>query len=527
MKKRTLILIIFILTTINLSSQTPIRINEPLQSFANGLNQVKGDSLMLKYLQMNHDWRIITGNENIKEAIIYKSGWGFVSSTTTLLQNAPFYVGVHFNWRNTEYEIAPKLNQGKTDSCILWLKKQSEPFDSAYFFPLYDSSFAYIDIYKAISLQNGVYLFGTLKYNYSNTSHPAIFKINMLTRSIKIRKFNCYSPVRSFTDATYDLVNHNFIVTSFAQIENPNPPFGAGICKIDTNLNLIPGSNQTLQSNYATHLIQPPNPYEYIVGIEEVDAQNFLVVGSALNPLQLPSSTPNPNPNYWDDLVVGQRSNVTLMENSTSYAYGKVDTSESASIDFFPFKRIDSNLFYVGMTSRFYNPIPEPWDTELALFGLNEQGQKHWAYYEPLNDYCYISDIIPDQKGGIWYVAQCFENLNTSTGEFESFIKVGYIDSVAYWPRIGAVGIETPVKKAEDIQIYPNPVEHEFTIKQYGFVQTLQLRIYNLQGALLQESQSQSHKSTIDVSQLKSGLYLLHVLNEKGQLIKEQKLVKP
>ena len=518
--------ILFFLISYCISAQGPIRINEPLQSFANGLNSVSGDTLTVKYMRLDQGWHQISGREELKKSQVVKHQGVLISTITSLKLNLPFYIAANFKWNNVTYELGPKYNQGRTDSCTLWLKKQHEPFDSAYFFPLIDSSFAYIDVHKAVPLNNYVYVFGTLKQG-SNLSQPTIFKIDIQHKSFQIKRFDCFASFRSFNDAIYDSLNHHFIVASFAQIENPNPPFGAGICKIDTHLNLIPGSNQTLQSNYSTHLITSPNPYEYVVGIEPINAHQFLSVGPAINPLQFPSQTPNPNRNYLEDLVAGQRSTTTLLETNTSYAHGKIDTAESSFLDFLPFKRIDSNLFYVGMTSRFYNPIPEPWDTELALFGLNEQGQKHWAYYEPLNDYCYISDIIPDQKGGMWYVAQCFENLNTSTGRYESFIKVGYVDSVAYWPRIGAVGIETPAKKAEDILIYPNPVEHEFTIKQYGFVQTLQLRIYNLQGTLLQESQSQSHKSTIDVSQLKSGLYLLHVLDEKGQLIKEHKLVKP
>ena len=517
---------IFIFLSICLTAQNSIRINEPQHALANGLNFVSQDTLTVKYLRSNNYIWTILGSEGLAEVKISRNG-GIVSSTPTIIKGRmPFFHGTMFKWNNNTYELGPKYNQGRTDSCTLWLKKQHEPFDSAYFFPLIDSGFAYIDVRKAIPFNNHVYVFGTLKQG-SNLSQPTIFKIDIQHKSFQIKRFDCFASFRSFHDAIYDTLNHHFIVASFAQIENPNPPFGAGICKIDTHLNLKQGSNQTLQSNYSTHLITSPNPYEHVVGIEPINSHQFLSVGPAINPLQFPSQTPNPNPKYLDDLVAGQRSTSTLLETSTSYAHGKIDSAESASLDFFPFKRIDSNMFYVGMTSRFYNPIPESWDTELALFGLNEQGQKHWAYYEPLNDYCYISDIIPDQKGGLWYVAQCSENLNLSTGEYESFIKVGYVDSVAYWPRIGAVGIEIPSKKAEDIQIYPNPVEHEFTIKQYGFIQPLQLRIYNLQGALLQESQSQSHKSTIDVSQLKSGVYLLHVLDEKGQLIKEHKLVKP
>tara|TARA_B100001109_G_scaffold246270_1_gene234831 strand:- start:3109 stop:4698 length:1590 start_codon:yes stop_codon:yes gene_type:complete len=527
-KKQIIALVLFFLFYSFIFSQIPIRVNESLNNYSIGANYIKNDTLYLHYLLSSKFVNTIDGNELFKEVKLIKSHSSIQSTGIQVLKNSfPSFYSKIFEWSNEVYEFGCLMGPNLHDSSTIWLKKFEEPFDSMYLFPLYDSSFGRVFIKANLILGNNLYLFGEVRYQSQTFSNPTAFKINLQTKKIQLQTFTCNAPFRFFSDAIYDSINQNFIVTSPAQIENSNPPFGAGICRIDTHLNLIPGSNQTLQSNYSTHLITSPNPYEYVVGIEPINAHQFLSVGPANNPLQLPSQTPNTNPNYLEDLVAGQRSTSTLLETSTSYAHGKIDTAESSSLDLNTFKKVDSNLYYVGMTSRFYNPQPEPWDTELALFGLNEHGQKHWEYYEPLNDYCYISDIIPDQKGGLWYVAQCSENLNTSTGEYESFIKVGYVDSVAYWPRIGAVGIETPAKKAEDIQIYPNPVEHEFTIKQYGFVQSLQFRIYNLQGALLQESQSQSHKSTIDVSQLKSGLYLIHVLDEKGQLIKEHKLVKP
>jgi len=525
MKVRYLLISIVLLYSIGMFAQNPIRINEPAQSFANGLYSVSGDTLVLKYMKLSQDWRTISGSEEFKMTEIINHQGIIAGSITTLKQDMPFYHGVSFDWRNNSYEIGSIYNSGRTDSCTIWIKKQNEPFDSAYFLPLSDSGFAYIDIYKALPLNNHLYAFGTLKQS-SNFSQAAIFKIDLSLKTFVIKTFDCFASFRSFQDAFYDPIAQNFIVTSFFQIENPNPPFGAGICKLDTNLNLIMGSNQTLQSNYATHLIASPNPYHYVAGIEPIDRTSFLCVGTGINPLQVPSQTMNPNGNYLDDIIAGQRSNSTLLENSLSYAHGRIDTGESSFVGFMPFKRIDSNMFYVGMTSRFYNPEPEPWDTELALFGLNGQGQKHWEYYQPLNDYCYINDIIPDQNGGLWFVAQCSENLNLSTGTYESFIKVGYVDSVAFWPRIGAVGIAVPQKKQEEIVVYPNPTADLLKIKQYGFLQTLYYKLYDLEGRLVKENRVQSHIHELNLGELKPALYLLRVEDEKGGLVKEEKVVK-
>jgi len=526
MRISTLLISFILLASYNVDAQNPIRINEPMQSFYIGISKVSNDTFKLKYLSSNQTFQSISGSETYKEISINKSQQLLSLNPILIKQRFPTFFGNTFVWNNVNYEYGCEFNANLADSSTIWIKKETHPHDSMYKLPLYDSSFSRVFVKSHLILSNHLYLFGDVRYSGQSFSYPTAFKIDLHTKSFQLRKYNATGVFRFLGDAIYDAANQNFIVTSSTQIENPNRPFGAGICKLDTNLNLITGSNQTLQSTYSTHLITTPNPYEFVAGIEPVDQTSFLCVGPAINPLLLWSQTTNPNRNYLEDLVAGQRFNSTLQEVNVSYAHGKIDTAESATLNYMPFKRIDSNMFYVGMTSRFYNPQPEPWDTELALFGLNEQGQKHWEYYHPLNDYCSINDIIPDQNGGLWFVAQCSENLNLSTGHYESFIKVGYVDSVAFWPRIGAVGIEAPQKKQEEIVVYPNPTADLLKIKQYGFLQTLYYKLYDLEGRLVKENRVQSHIHELNLGELKPALYLLRVEDEKGGLVKEEKVMK-
>ncbi|MEQ8907546.1 MAG: T9SS type A sorting domain-containing protein, partial [Vicingaceae bacterium] len=269
-----------------------------------------------------------------------------------------------------------------------------------------------------------------------------------------------------------------------------------------------------------------PNKYEWQAEIEPVSNNTFLTVGSALNFMQLPSQTPNPNSHYWLDMAVGLRSMGNLHEIGPAYAYGKIDSSENSAVGELPFKKVENDLYYLGATSRFSGTPPEPWDTELALFALNNNGEKHWEYYLPLNDYCYIQDLHASPSGGMWFIAQCSENYNNSTGSYDYFTKVGYVDSTYYWPRIGAVGIESPRKKAEEIQVYPNPAIDKLKVKQYGLIQALKYSLYDLQGRLVLQKRVSSHLSQLDVSSLKKAMYLLRVEDEKGRLVKEVKVVK-
>lgn len=67
-----------------------------------------------------------------------------------------------------------------------------------------------------------------------------------------------------------------------------------------------------------------------------------------------------------------------------------------------------------------------------------------------------------------------------------------------------------------DIKLYPNPVKETFTLNVDTNVFIKSVYIYNLLGQLMQTNGNTV--STIDVSQLKSGSYLVKVESEKGSL---------
>lgn len=71
-----------------------------------------------------------------------------------------------------------------------------------------------------------------------------------------------------------------------------------------------------------------------------------------------------------------------------------------------------------------------------------------------------------------------------------------------------------------EVAIYPNPVMYELTIKftdiQYGY----QLEMVDVNGKLVKVQQLSGTESTVDVSQMAAGVYMLLLKDEEGDLIK-------
>ena len=86
----------------------------------------------------------------------------------------------------------------------------------------------------------------------------------------------------------------------------------------------------------------------------------------------------------------------------------------------------------------------------------------------------------------------------------------------------GATGIEDN-STANNISIFPNPANEQLFIELTDYKNTI-AEIFNIQGQLLQSIPLKSDKTTIQINELISGLYLVKVKSSEGMIVK--KLVK-
>ncbi|MEQ8909755.1 MAG: hypothetical protein RIC95_11215, partial [Vicingaceae bacterium] len=247
-----------------------------------------------------------SGNEDLRRVEFHYSANQLAQFNDTLL------IPDHLTWLFQVQQINPTTwykAGGLSDSAAngrstIWYKVGAlDDFGSIQTYPLLDSNFRNFVVTSLVQKESTVYLFG----GYSIAQYPYnksfVLKHNLVNNSWSMNSFFCFQSYCFFLDALYDSTQHNFVVTGTAKVGDTIPPPHAAIVKIDTNLNIVPNTAQVLESYYPTHRLATPNKYEWQAEIEPVSNNTFLTVGSALNFMQLPSQTPNPNSHYWLDMA--------------------------------------------------------------------------------------------------------------------------------------------------------------------------------------------------------------------------------
>ena len=134
-----------------------------------------------------------------------------------------------------------------------------------------------------------------------------------------------------------------------------------------------------------------------------------------------------------------------------------------------------------------------------------------------------VRELLPDEYGGLWVVSQC-SNADNTGGDW--FVDVRYLDSVAYWPRIGqATGLfENKSIWNKKFKVFPNPAKDMITIRQYGNPQNLTADIYDLNGRRMQNAALADVDNDVDVSGLPAGIYFVKI-EKDGETLGYKKIM--
>lgn len=79
---------------------------------------------------------------------------------------------------------------------------------------------------------------------------------------------------------------------------------------------------------------------------------------------------------------------------------------------------------------------------------------------------------------------------------------------------------------AHKLHIYPNPAQEQLTIDQYNTFEFEQFNIYNAQGQLVYVGKLKSGIETLDLSALKTGVYVMVLNKETGESHQEKLIIK-
>lgn len=187
-------------------------------------------------------------------------------------------------------------------------------------------------------------------------------------------------------------------------------------------------------------------------------------------------------------------------------------------------------------------------DTDsLSDVGYVEYSLNNGTSWFPVNDYFFVGDYHPPYYGpGIPFFTGTFN------GWFETFIYLGdsnpdpgieTVDSVLFkftfvsdsintnkegwiidditYGTIALLGLND-IEENNNFNIYPNPVNNEFTIAvtETGKIY-LQLKIINLLGEMVYQSLIEDQKSGINISDLPKGVYFVKLISNKQILTKK------
>jgi len=84
---------------------------------------------------------------------------------------------------------------------------------------------------------------------------------------------------------------------------------------------------------------------------------------------------------------------------------------------------------------------------------------------------------------------------------------------------IGTTNIETPDENVFNLNIYPNPT-NSFIVIESDFAANMDFEVYSIRGKYVQSGKLYSNNQKIDLSDLPSNIYLLHVGNKSYKIFK-------
>ena len=87
-------------------------------------------------------------------------------------------------------------------------------------------------------------------------------------------------------------------------------------------------------------------------------------------------------------------------------------------------------------------------------------------------------------------------------------------------------GIMEPVSEKPVLALFPNPVRHQLTLYVANYDKQKVVEIYNISGQRVMRLNVMDNAMTLDVSKLKSGMYLLRVSSVEGRLISQEKFIR-
>lgn len=235
-------------------------------------------------------------------------------------------------------------------------------------------------------------------------------------------------------------------------------------------------------------------------------------------------NTPNSADAHWDLSVIKVNYDLNNVEEIVYNTYPATLSHKAAFTSSFDFCKTDSNIIFYGGTYNYTLPIPSDFvqqERRFELLKINKQGHlierkvfsnNNEPYSLVMNSLCATSDGGCIMVGSYW-------NYEDAIPEQKRAIYILKVDSLGNFnPSLNVKNISEHYRI---INFYPNPNSNRI-LYVTGLKPGDKLFIFNMQGQLIKSIPAQSK---IDLSDLTSGIYILSILSDRGEVIKNEKLI--
>ena len=162
-----------------------------------------------------------------------------------------------------------------------------------------------------------------------------------------------------------------------------------------------------------------------------------------------------------------------------------------------------------------------------VLFRLNSDGDSLWSRYYSYGDFqddCQFNDVLLTDDGGFLAAGWHFP----WDGSYNAGAWLVKTDSLGYAPGSTPTGLEKPPALVSSFNIYPNPATGHTWIALDDTGQAASLNLLDLSGRIVSSHSIPRHSKEyqLDTTKLKSGIYLVSLIYESGQVVTTKLMVR-
>jgi hypothetical protein len=186
----------------------------------------------------------------------------------------------------------------------------------------------------------------------------------------------------------------------------------------------------------------------------------------------------------------------------------------------------DKDIVICG-TARVYNSDSATGGYKGFIFKLTNDGDSLWSHYYGyggFRDDCQFNDVLLTDDGGFLAAGWHFP----WDGSYNAGAWLVKTDSLGYAPGSYPTGIEKPPALVSSFNIYPNPATGHTWIALDDTGQAASLNLLDLSGRIVSSHSIPRHSKEyqLDTTKLKSGIYLVSLIYESGQVVTTKLMVR-